>query len=129
MGQVYPRLIAEAPRRLKAFVCDASFVEVGTPSDYRRVHQTLAAADGVSPGTPGARAAIDPSAHLSEAILWDDVSVGAGARLERVVVADGVRVPAGLAIADACLVPWPEGYALRSGERRAGDVLIVPGVS
>jgi mannose-1-phosphate guanylyltransferase len=129
VGQVYPRLLGDGPGRLKAFVCDAPFIEVGTPADYRRVHQTLAAADGVSPWTPGPRAEIHPSAHLDEAILWDDVSVGAGARLERVVVADGVRVPAGLAIADACLVSWPEGYALRSGERRASDLLIVPDVS
>jgi hypothetical protein len=44
----------------------------------------------------------------------------------RCVVADRVRVPDGLSVADACLVPWPDGYALRPGERRAGDVLIVP---
>ena len=129
VAQVYPRLIAAAPRRLKAFVCDAPFIEVGTPADYRRVHQHLAAAEGVSPWTPGARAAIDPSARLDEAILWDDVTVEAGARLTRVVVADGVRVPAGLDVADACLVPWPEGYGLQRGERRAGEVLVVPGVS
>ena len=127
--QVYPRLIAEQPRRLKAFVCDAPFIEVGTPGDYRRVHTRLAAADGVSPWTPGARAAIDPTARLDEAILWDDVTVGAGARLARVVVADGVRVPAGLEAADACLVPWPEGYVLRAGERRVDDVLVVPTMS
>lgn len=127
--QVYPRLIAEQPRRLKAFVCDAPFIEVGTPADYRRIHQRLAVEDGVSPWTPGARAAIEPTARLDEAILWDDVTVGAGAQLARVVVADGVRVPAGLAVTDACLVPWPEGYALRGGERREGDVLVVPALS
>jgi NDP-sugar pyrophosphorylase family protein len=127
--QVYPRLIAEQPRRLKAFICDAPFVEVGTPADYRRVHERLAAEEGVSPWTPGARAAIDPSAGLDATILWDDVTVGAGARLTRAVVADGVRVPAGLVVADTCLVPWPEGYALRAGERREGDVLVVPSSS
>lgn len=124
--QVYPRLMAGGSRRLRAFVCDAPFIEVGTPADYRRVHERLAAADGVSPWTPGARAEIHPTARLDRTILWDDVAVGAGAVLDRCVVADGVRVPAGLRAADACLVPWPEGYALQPGERLEAGVLIVP---
>jgi NDP-sugar pyrophosphorylase family protein len=99
---------------------------VGTPADYRRVHERLAAADGVSPWTPGARCAVDPAARLDRTILWDDVAVGAGAVLTRCVVGDGTRVPAGLDVADACLVPWPDGYEPKPGERRAGDVLIVP---
>ena len=128
---VYPRIIAETPRRLRAFICDAPFIEVGTPADYRRVHERLAADDGVSPwtispSTVGARAAIDATARLDRTILWDDVTVGAGVVLEGCVVADRVRVPDGLHAADSCLVPWPEGYAPRPGERRAADVLIVP---
>jgi mannose-1-phosphate guanylyltransferase len=124
--QVYPRILAESPRRLRAFVCDAPFIEVGTPADYRRVHERLAAEDGVSPWTGGAGAAVDPTARLDRTILWDDVTIGAGVVLERCVVTDRTRVPGGLRAADACLVPWPDGYALRPGERREADVLIVP---
>jgi mannose-1-phosphate guanylyltransferase len=124
--QVYPRLLAAGSRRLRAFICDAAFIEVGTPADYRRVHAQLADRDGVSPWTPGARAAIHPSARLDRTILWDDVAIGAGVVLERCVVADRTRVPDGLHAADACLVPWPDGYVLRPGERREADVLIVP---
>jgi mannose-1-phosphate guanylyltransferase len=124
--QVYPRILAESPRRLRAFVCDAPFIEVGTPADYRRVHARLAAEDGVSPWTAGARTVIDPTARLDRAILWDDVAIGAGVVLERCVVADRTRVPDGLQAAGACLVPWPDGYVLRPGERREADVLIVP---
>jgi mannose-1-phosphate guanylyltransferase len=124
--QVYPTLLAAGSRRLRAFVCEAPFIEVGTPADYRRVHERLAAEDGVSPWTPGAGADIHPTARLDRTILWDDVAVGAGAVLERCVVADGVRVPAGLRTADACLVPWPEGYVAQPGERREAGVLIVP---
>ena len=123
---VYPRIIAETPRRLRAFICAAPFIEVGTPADYRRVHERLAAEDGVAPWTSGAGAAINPTARLDHTILWDDVTIGAGVVLERCVVADRVRVPDGLHAADACLVPWPDGYAPRPGERRAADVLIVP---
>ena len=124
--QVYPRLIEAQPRRVRAFICDAPFIEVGTPADYRRVHLRLAAADGVSPWTPGARAAIAPSARVIESILWDDVAIGPDAVVERCVVADGVRVPEGLRVAGACLVPWRDGYVLEPGERREGGVLIVP---
>jgi len=126
--EVYPKLIA-AGRHLRAFICDAPFIEVGTPGDYRRVHARLAADDGVSPWTPGARAAVASSARVIDSILWDDVAIGADAVVDRCVVADGVRVPAGLRVAGACLVPWPEGYVLQPGERREGDVLIVPDVA
>jgi mannose-1-phosphate guanylyltransferase len=124
--RVYPALMAARPRSVKAFVCDAPFIEVGTPADYRRVHEQLAAADGVSPWTPGAGARIDASARLDRTILWDDVAIGGGVVLERCVVSDRTRVPDGVRAADACLVPWPEGYTLRPGERRIADVLIVP---
>jgi len=129
--RVYPALMAARPRSVKAFVCAAPFIEVGTPADYRRVHERLAAEDGVSPwafssATGGAGAVIAPTARLDRTILWDDVTIGAGVVLERCVVADRVRVPDGLRGADACLVPWPEGYVLRPGERREADVLIVP---
>jgi NDP-sugar pyrophosphorylase family protein len=124
--RVYPRMLAAGSRRLRAFICDAPFVEVGTPADYRLVHERLAGEDGVSPWTPGARAAIDATARLDRTILWDDVSIGAGVVLERCVVADRVRVPDGLQAAGACLVPWPDGYVLRPGERREADILIVP---
>ena len=73
-----------------------------------------------------AGAFVDPTARLDRTILWDDVTIGAGAALERCVVADRVQVPAGLHVADACLVPWPDGYAAQPAERRAGDLLIVP---
>jgi mannose-1-phosphate guanylyltransferase len=131
VARLYPVIIAAAPRRLRAFICEAPFIEVGTPADYRQVHERLAAADGVSPwttaqSTRGARAAVDPTARLDRTILWDDVAIGAGVVLDRCVVADRVRVPDGLHAADACLVPWPDGYELRPGERRAADVLIVP---
>jgi hypothetical protein len=124
--RIYPGILADTPRRLRAFICDAPFIEVGTPADYRRVHERLAAEDGVSPWTPGKSAVIDPTARLDRTILWDDVTIGAGVVLERCVVADRVRVPDGLRAADACLVPWPGDYALRPGERREADVLIVP---
>jgi NDP-sugar pyrophosphorylase family protein len=38
---------------------------------------------------------IDPSAVIVRSSLWDDVTVGPGARLTDCIVADHVRVPPG----------------------------------
>ena len=55
-----------------------------------------------------------------------DALIAAPDHHEILFESDRVRVPDGLRVADACLVPWPEGYVLRPGERREADVLIVP---
>ena len=43
----------------------------------------------------GARVEVDPSAALEACVLWDDVRIGGDVRLRRVVVGDGVQLPAG----------------------------------
>jgi glucose-1-phosphate adenylyltransferase len=35
---------------------------------------------------------------VDEGILWDNVEVGAGAKLRRVIIEDGVKVPPGFSI-------------------------------
>lgn len=104
---VYRTLLAERPGSIRAFVSDAPFDDIGTPADYVATSVRLAAAlpGGVSPVPRSARVA--PDAHLSDAILWDDVIVEPSVRLERAIVTDGVRVPAGTA--------WRNRILLRSG--------------
>jgi len=91
IGGVYDALIRAQPGGVRAFCCDVPFWDIGTPGDYLRMASTWSTS-GVE---MGARAAIDPSAHISMSILWDDVEVGAGASLSRCIVGDGVQVPAG----------------------------------
>ena len=51
--------------------------------------------------------AADPSAQVEDCVAWDDVRVGRGARLRRVVVGDGVRVPDGFEAWDAVILQGP----------------------
>jgi NDP-sugar pyrophosphorylase family protein len=42
-------------------------------------------------------------------VIWDNVLVGAGARLERCVVADGVTIPPGARFRDCAIIKDAEG--------------------
>jgi len=55
--------------------------------------------------------------------VWDDVTVGAGARLTDCVVADGARIPAGAVFTRKAIVP-AEGRQARDDETITGDLLI-----
>jgi mannose-1-phosphate guanylyltransferase len=104
---VYRELLASRPGSIRAFITDAPFDDIGTPADYVSTSARLAA------GLPGgatpvpATARIAPDARLDDVILWDGVTVEAGAVLERVIVTDRVCVQAGTA--------WRDRILLRSG--------------
>jgi mannose-1-phosphate guanylyltransferase len=100
---MYPELIAQQPGRLRVMRTTAEFFDIGTPRDYLTTALTLAAREGRPPDR-GHGCTIAPGALLSDTILWNDVSVGAGASLTRCVVADGVRVAAGAKHVDCSLV-------------------------
>jgi NDP-sugar pyrophosphorylase family protein len=128
VGALYPALMAARPAAVRAFVCDAEFMDIGTPADYLRTSRLLSHRDAVGRGVApprwehGARSAIHPSARVEDSILWDDVQVGEGAMLRESVVTDGVHVPGdtswiGVTIrrADGALAPQ---------ERRVGDLAV-----
>ncbi len=104
VGDLYPRLIAADRGNVRAWLCDVPFWDVGTPEDYL----DTALAIGRSVGLPGVqigeRAAIHPTAAITESVIWDDVRVGAGAVLRRCVVADGVMIPDGARFEDSAIV-------------------------
>jgi NDP-sugar pyrophosphorylase family protein len=93
VGQLYPALIKSRPGSVRACVMDAEFFDIGTPADYLDTATAIAARER-SGLTPGARAAIHPTARLDGTILWDDVIVEEGVMLRDCIVTDGVRVPA-----------------------------------
>jgi len=98
IGGVYDALIAIRSGAVHGFVSDAAFFDVGTVEDYRRTDEAfrgLPAAAGDSTPSVGRGTTIDPSAHVTRSILWDDVRVGVGATLDECIVTDGVAVPAG----------------------------------
>ncbi len=88
---LYPALAAARPGSVRAFRTQASFMDIGTPSDYLETSLRLAAREGID---TSAGAEISPTARIERSILWDDVIVENGAMLKECVVTDGVRVPA-----------------------------------
>jgi ADP-glucose pyrophosphorylase len=59
-------------------------------------------------------------------VLWDEVAVGEGARLEGCIVADGVRIPAGARYADRAIVPAPSPIDLPDGWQLDEALIVVP---
>ena len=85
---VYPRLMAARPRSVAAFTCDASFRDIGTPSDYLRTSVELAGVEGdrLAAGAGGTRhrsariaspASVDCLTPASTALLPCSVAITA----------------------------------------------------
>ena len=105
VGPLYRTLIASRPGAVRAFPSDSQFVDIGTPRDYLDTCLSLAGSSLVA----GARVEVDRSATLDACVLWDDVRVGRGVRLRRVIVGDAVHVPDGYQADNAVVVGGPEG--------------------
>jgi len=119
---VYPPLLAAEPDAIAAFICDASFQDIGTPADYLETSLQLAKIEG-DRMTSGKRLRLDATARLNRTAVWDDVVIGARAQLTMCVVADGVTVPAG-AVYDRCSIVRAAGRPAGAGERLEGELLI-----
>jgi mannose-1-phosphate guanylyltransferase len=125
VGGLYPALIRSRPGSVRAYRCHAAFSDIGTPADYLRTSLALAAgAAGPSP-LVGARAQLADSARVENTILWDDVQVGAGARLAECIVADGVRVPPGVNWTRRIAIAASDARVDGAGER-VGSAILFP---
>lgn len=103
IGGVYRLLVKENLGAVRAFLCDADFWDVGTPADYLDACLSIGKLEGRTSHV-GRRSTIDPSAQVVESVIWDDVSVGAGATLERCIVADSVKIPAGATFRNCAMI-------------------------
>jgi NDP-sugar pyrophosphorylase family protein len=115
VNALYPRLIQEDPRSVAAFVCAASFRDIGTPADYLATALQLVEREGdhlVS--TRGTH--LDVRARVARCAVWDDVRIGPGAELTECILGDGVTIPAGTVFRRVAIVRRPHG---------AGDELLV----
>lgn len=121
VGALYPRLMAERPGSIRAFVSNATFRDIGTPADLLETSLALAAVEGSR--STGDRCSIAPSAHLTRTVLWDDVSVGAAAHLTECIVADGVRIPDGVRL-EWCAVIAAAGQTPAEGDRVFDGMLV-----
>jgi NDP-sugar pyrophosphorylase family protein len=130
VGLVYPALIRERPGSVRAMGVEASFSDIGTPSDYLATSLALAGGAAEEPLSlpsvlAGARVTIASSARLVRTILWDDVEVGEDASLSECIVTDGVQVPPGVRWNRLAVVP-AGCCAPGAGDQRAGDLLLSP---
>ena len=102
VGALYPSLIAERPGSVRAFRCEVTFRDIGTPADY--LAACLALADGPA-ALRAADAHVAADASVERSVLWEDVQVGSGARLSECVVMNGARVPEGFQARRAVIGP------------------------
>jgi NDP-sugar pyrophosphorylase family protein len=91
---IYPRLIESNPGAIRVHESGAEFLDVGTARDYISTVATIAAREQ-RPFDIGQGCHIASDARVERSILWDRVTVGAGARLTNCIVADDVVVPDG----------------------------------
>lgn len=121
VGAVYPALLDSRPGSIRAHMCRAEFLDIGTPKDYLHASLQLAHREDGAP-LRGERVHLDPTARVDTSILWDDVHVGARSRLRGCIVTDGSRVPEGTSWTNVTLRPAVGDLA--RGERRIGDLAI-----
>jgi NDP-sugar pyrophosphorylase family protein len=123
VNEVYPRLLAENPRAIGAYVSSARFQDIGTPGDYLRTSLELAEIEGSN--LQGARVRMDPAASVTDSVIWDDVTIGAGARVDHAIVGDGAVVPPGAEYTHCVILPDAGRHPVQR-ERVENGLLIAP---
>ena len=108
---LYPRLIREDSESVSAFVCTASFRDIGTPRDYFDTSLELARTEG-DRLISGRGTHIDRSARVVRSAVWDDVRIGPDAEITECIVADGVTIPPAAVYRRVALVRRPDDTEL-----------------
>ncbi len=119
---IYRTMIASDGRSIGAFVCDASFRDIGTPSDYLDTSIHLAGVEG-NRLVSGLRADIATTASIVRTAIWDDVRIGERAELVDCIVCDGAVIPAGARYRRCAIVP-AAGRTAKGRQRVEGDLLL-----
>jgi mannose-1-phosphate guanylyltransferase len=104
IGSLYRSLVANHLGAVRAFLCTADFWDVGTPTDYLEASRSLGAREHRPLPHLGSRSVIDPTAQVSESVLWDEVEIGPGATLNRCIVGDAVKIPAGVCLQNCAII-------------------------
>lgn len=112
IGEVYDALIAGHPGSVRVHHCQASFLDIGTVADYWRTSSRFAAGEDTA---ARADVRVGAPAVVRECILWNDIAIGDGCRVERCIVTDGVVLPPGRT--------WTNSILMRGAD---GGVVAVP---
>ncbi|HEV8429734.1 MAG TPA: NDP-sugar synthase [Pyrinomonadaceae bacterium] len=100
---VYPKAIAHG-EIVAAHVASGKWRELSTLKRYLEISVELLKEAGKT-FVAGANNSIAGSATVADAILWDNVEIGARAHVSRAVLADNVKISAGDSIENAVVVP------------------------
>jgi len=129
VGGLYDALLADG-RAMAVHEVGGPFHDIGTPADYASTAQAVAEAEGRTTVPHGERTVVHPTARVERSILWDDVTVGADCVVTGCVLADGVRLPAGIVLDGQAVVPAGTGHdgepATPAHETRLGDLRMAP---
>ena len=91
--EVYPRAIAKG-ERIVAHVAEGRWYELSTLQRYLEISLALLKNEGVNTYC-GLDSFLSESADVRDSVLWDNVTIEAGATVRRSVIADGVRIRSG----------------------------------
>ena len=122
VNAIYPAMIGSDPHSIGAYICNASFRDIGTPADYLDTSLQLADVEG-DRLTLGLRAEIAPTASIVRTAIWDDVRIGERAELVDCIVCDGAVVPADARYRRCAIVP-AAGRTAIGRQRIDGDLLV-----
>jgi NDP-sugar pyrophosphorylase family protein len=100
---VYPQAIANG-EIIAAHVAAGKWRELSTMKRYLDISVELLTEAGKT-FVAGAGSVIAQTATVIDSVLWDDVEVGSGARINRAVLADDVKIPGAAVIENAVVVP------------------------
>lgn len=99
---VYPQAIAKG-ERVVAHVAEGKWYELSTIPRYLEISLAMLAEKGVGLDA-GQGCGISDEANVRESLLWNDVTVEAGASVRRAILGDGVRIRKGESIEEAAVV-------------------------
>ncbi|MBV9208994.1 MAG: NDP-sugar synthase [Acidobacteria bacterium] len=99
---VYPQAISNG-ERVAAHIAAGTWYELSTIERYLSISLAMLKREGREVDL-GAGSFVSTEAEVSESVLWDNVTVEAGARVRRAVIGDGVLIPSGELIERAAVV-------------------------
>jgi mannose-1-phosphate guanylyltransferase/mannose-1-phosphate guanylyltransferase/phosphomannomutase len=87
--------------KIAVHVTDANWYELSTIPRYLDISLAMMGSGDVHFGR---NCTLEGAASLKDSVIWDDVTIGAGATLYRVIIADGVRIEPGEHFENAAIV-------------------------
>jgi len=100
---VYIPAIAKG-ETIAAHIASGTWRELSTLKRYLDISVEMLREQG-RPYVAGADCSLAESATISDAVLWDNVTAGAGAQIRRAVLADDVKVPNDATVENCVVVP------------------------